>query len=218
MSNFSFREEEWEQLIPLLRARVARWVCTSYRLSWKYQRHEIIEDIVDEAMVKIVAYAQQAELGAVRRIDSLEKIGVVTAYHCYVDAFRRYERVMPLLQNTQEPGDSIMNETGIDSSEGQAIDNVYYGLVFIQAARWIVKFPDKQRTALLIDLAHRMYFDPIESTPLQKAFALVGISICDYNRPLPSNAKERANHAAHLSLAYKRLALLAYMQRYTLAA
>lgn len=217
MSHVSFREEEWENLIPLLRVSVAHWVCTSCRLSWTRQRHDIIEDIVGEAMVKLVAYAQKAELGTVREIDSLEKIAAVTAYHCYVDAFRRDEKIVHLLQDTQEQWEYVISGVDVDPSE-LAIDNIHSELIFIQVAHWIVKFPDKQRTALLIDLANRMFLDPYESTPLQEALSLVGIDMHNYQKPLPGDRQERANHAAHLSLAYKRLALLAYMQRYTLVA
>ena len=63
-----------------------------------------------------------------------------------------------------------------------------------------------------------MYFDPFKSTPLQDALASVGIDMHDYQKPLPNDKQGRARYAAHLSLAYKRLAFLAYMQRYTLVA
>ena len=217
MPNFSFTEEEWEKLIPLLHVRVARWVCTSCRLSWTRQRHDIIEDIVGEAMIKLVVYAQRAELGTVREIDSLEKIAAVTAYHCYVDAFRRDEKIVPLLQDTQEPWGYAIREADVDPAE-LAAENIYYELLFIQTARWIVTFPEKQRAALLTDLANRMYFDPFHSTPLQGALASVGIEMRDYQKPLPGDKQARARHAAHLSLAYKRLAFLAYLQRYALVA
>ncbi len=217
MSNFSFQEEEWGKLIPLLRDRVARWVCTSCRLSWTRQRHDIIEDIVGEAMVKLVAYAQRAELGTGREIDSLERIAAVTAYHCYVDVFRRDEKIVPLIQDTQEPWEYMIRGVDVDPSE-LAIDNIYYELLFIQAASWIVELPEKQRAALLTDLANRMYFDPFQSTPLQDALASVGIDMRDYQKPLPVDKQARARHAAHLSLAYKRLAFHAYMRRYALVA
>lgn len=217
MSGYGFKDEEWENLYPLLHARIARWVCTSRSPSWARQRHEIIEDIVGEAMVRIVAYAKRAECGNARVIDSLEKISAVTAYHCYVDAFRRDRNVVPLMQDAQEPGEYVIRGFDVDPSE-LAIENIHRELLFIQAARWIANLPDKQRTALLTDLANRMYFDPFQSTPLQEALASVGIDMLDYMKPLPEDKQARARHAAHLSLAYKRLALLAYMQRYTLVA
>lgn len=217
MSEYGFKDEEWGSLYPFLHARIAHWVCTSCSPTWTRQRHEIIEDITGEAIVRIVAYAKRAACGKARMIDSLEKISAVIAYHCYVDAFRRDRNTVPLIQDTQEPGEYAIREAGVDPSE-LAIDNIHRELLFIQVARWIVFLPDKQRTALLIDLANRMYFDPFESTPLQKALASVEIDIRDYQKPLPNDKQARARHAAHLSLAYKRLALLVYMQHYTLVA
>lgn len=207
----------WEHLYRLLHTRVAAWVYSSQLQLWSKQRNETIEDIVQDALLKTFAYTLRVERGEARAIDSLERVCVVIAYHCYVDAHRRDRRLQPLPPEFEEPIEVAVSRTDADPSE-LAIDNIHYELVFMQAARWIVRFPDKQRTALLVDLANRMYFDPFESTPLQEAFASVGIDIGSYKRPLPSNTKERANHAAHLSLAYKRLALLAYMQRYTLVA
>ena len=212
-----FSEEIWGNLYLVLKPKVAHWVFTSRMPLWTRQRNEIIEDIIQDALLKTFAYAQRARRGEVRTIDSLESVGSVTAYHCYIDARRRDQRMLPLTQEYDEPIESSITCIEVDLSE-QAIDNIYYELVFMQAARWIVNFPDKQRTALLIDLANRMYFDPFQSTPLQEALASVGIDMRHYKKPLPSDAKGRANHAAHLSLAYKRLALLAYMQRYMIVA
>ena len=212
MTGSRFKDEEWESLYPLLRSRVARWVGTSYSPLWTHQRNEIVEDIVEEAIARIVAYAKRAERGEVRVVDSLEKISAVTAYHCYVDALRRDRNMVPLIQNAQEPCEYAMNEAEVDPSE-QAIDNIHYELLFIHAARWIVNFPEKQKTALLVDLANRMFFDPFQPTPLQKALASAGIDMRDYNKPLPFDAKVRALHAAHLSLALKRLTETARMQR-----
>lgn len=217
MSESSFDEEVWEHLYQLLHTRVAAWVYSSQLQLWSKQRNEIIEDIVQDALLKTFAYTLRVERGEARAIDSLERVCVVIAYHCYVDAHRRDRRLQPLPPEFEEPIGVAVSRIDTDPSE-LAIDNIHSELIFIQAARWIVRFPVKQRTALLIDLANRMYLDPFESTPLQEALASVGIDMHDYQKPLPADRQRRANHAAHLSLAYKRLALLAYMQRYTLVA
>jgi hypothetical protein len=62
----------------------------------------------------------------------------------------------------------------------------------------------KQRIALLIDLANRMDFD-VRPTPLQKAFLEVGIRLQDYQQPIPKVPVERSRHASNTSLAYKRI-------------
>ena len=210
-----FSEEDWGNLYLILKPRVAHWVCTSRVPSWTRQRESIVEDLVQETLLKTVAYAKRAACGIVRIIDSLENISATIAYHCFIDLRRRDLRVVPLMQGY--PGSYEVTWLDEDLSE-QAINNIHYELLFMQAARWIVNFPDKQRTALLMDLANRMYFDPFCPTPLQQALASVGIRTQDYKKPLSHDAAERARHSAHLSLAYKRLAELAYMQRYILYA
>jgi DNA-directed RNA polymerase specialized sigma24 family protein len=217
MSDQCFSEEDWGNLYLVLKPRVARWVCTSRIPTWTQQRYAIIEDIVQDTLLKMVDYAQRAERGEARVIVSLESICAVAAYHCYVDAFRRDRRLLPLILDHEESDESSISRAAVDPSE-QAIDNIQEELLFIQVAGWIVNFPDKQRTALLVDLANRMYFDPFQSTPLQEALACVGIDMRDYKKPVPYDTRARARHAAHLSLAYKRLALQAYMQRYMFVA
>lgn len=217
MSNFSFPEEEWEKLYPLLHTRVAGWVFSSRLPLWSKQRNEIVEDIVQDALLKTFAYTQRVERGEARSIDSLESISAVTAYHCYVDALRHDRRLQPLPPELEESAGIWVSRVDADPAE-LAIDNIHYELVFIMAAHWIADLPEKQRAALLTDLANRMYFDPFQSTPLQDALASVGIDMRDYQRLLPGEKKARARHAAHLSLAYKRLAFHAYVQRYALVA
>lgn len=217
MSNCSFTEEEWENLYPLLHTRVASWVFSSRLPLWAKQRSEIIEDIVQDALLKTFAYSLRVERGEARIIDSLERISTVTAYHCYVDALRHDRRLQPLPPELEESAGVPVSRVDADPAE-LAIDNIHYELVFILAARWIADLPEKQRAALLTDLANRMFFDPFQSTPLQDALASVGIEISEYQKPLPGDKQARARHAAHLSLAYKRLAFHAYLQRYALVA
>ncbi len=216
MSESSFNEEVWEHLYRLLHTRVASWVYSSHLQLWSKQYNEIIEDIVQDALLKTFAYTLRVERGEARAIDSLERICVVIAYHCYVDAHRHDRRLHPLPEFEEWTGVPV-SKAYVDPAE-LAIDNIHYELVLILAVRWIADLPQKQRTALLTDLANRMYFDPFHPTPLQEALLSVGIDIHDYQKPLPAEKQARANHAAHLSLAYKRLASLAYMQRYMLVA
>ena len=84
-------------------------------------------------------------------------------------------------------------------------------------AREIVKFPCKQRKALLVDLANRMSFET-KPTVLQKAFLNVGIQLEEYRQPLPESVKERSRDAALLHYAYKRIAQLGDVLQYTLVA
>src|SRR5204863_1134354 len=91
-----------------------------------------------------------------------------------------------------------------DTSDA-ATENVYQEKLFVLLAHEIANFPNKQRKALLIDLANRMCFDT-RPTPLQSALLEVGIQLRQYQQPLPANPKERSRHISLLSYAYRRLA------------
>jgi hypothetical protein len=65
--------------------------------------------------------------------------------------------------------------------------------------------PDRQRTALLIDLANRLHFEAQPAQVLQRALLKAGLRLQDYQRPLPSNPKERRGHEALLRLAYRQI-------------
>jgi len=204
MSDQLFSDEKWAEISTLLHVRVTRWVYNSRVPVWTKQRKEIIEDIVQEALLKTVNYMGRVERGEVRMIDSIEKISSVIAYHCYIDAIRRDQRLLPLIEDAQGSIVYKIIPLEVDPFE-QAVNNVHFELIYLYVARCIVKFPDKQRTAILMDLANRMCFDPFSQTPLQKAFASVGICMEDYKRPLQQDKGERAKHASLLSYAYRRL-------------
>src|SRR5579863_2151383 len=108
MSEQLFSEKDWENLYLILKPRVAFWVRTSRVSIWTRQREEITEDIVQDALIKVLVYAEKVERGAARSIESLENICTVIAYHCYVDSRRRDMRLVPLIQDYQEPVEYII--------------------------------------------------------------------------------------------------------------
>jgi DNA-directed RNA polymerase specialized sigma24 family protein len=204
MSGQHFSEDDWRKLSSLLHARVAQWVFNSRIPSWIRQRDEIIEDLVQNALLRTLIRVQRAERGEADSIDSLEKFGTVAAYSCYIDMLRHDLRIIPLIEDSDDPSESANTPIVIDPSE-KAINNIHYELIFRHVARCIVSFPPKQKTAILIDIANRMDFDPFNPTPLQKAFAFVSIRLEEHQKPLPIDKGERAKHAALLSQAKRRL-------------
>jgi len=71
----------------------------------------------------------------------------------------------------------------------------------------IADFPQKERIALLNDLANRMQSDP-KMPLLQHAFSKVGIELQKHQQPLPTDPIECTEYASHLGLAYQKLAEL----------
>ena len=205
--------EMWEKLYPFLHSRIARWVCAAHVPLWMGQREAIIEDIVQDALLRVFAYTQRANRGEVRKIDSPERISAVIAQNCFIDTLRKDLHTIPISHVVNESAESITLDETIESQEqvsplDRATEAAYTDGLFMIVAREIANFPPKQRDAILIDLAGRMHFDPYCPTPLQQAFAAVGIHLQEYQRALPTEPQGRARHAALLSIALKRLAAL----------
>jgi len=111
-----------------------------------------------------------------------------------------------LLRSTDDSSyeEIVDSTTAVDPIE-LVIDKAFHEWLFERLSREIVKFPKKQRNALLIDLAYRMHF-AARPTSLQRAFLRRGIRLQDFRAPAPKNPLERGRHAANLNLAYKRVA------------
>jgi hypothetical protein len=97
----------------------------------------------------------------------------------------------------------MVMEDHADPSE-IALEGLSRKALLVVLAQMIAKFPCKQRTALLIDLANLSDVSD-ESDSLQAAFLEVGIRLYDYRCTLPAEPSERGKHSALLSTAYKRL-------------
>ncbi|MBA2682424.1 MAG: sigma-70 family RNA polymerase sigma factor [Ktedonobacteraceae bacterium] len=201
----------WERLYRALRIPVTYWVSSASISSWSRQRDDIITDIVQEAIIRTLKYSRRAERGEAAPIDSLEHLGVMIAYNCFRDLWRRDRCLLYIIQQRYEATQVRDDQLDI------ALDNVLQEALFVRLAHEIVKFPDKQRHALLMDLANRMYFGK-RPTPLQQAFLEAGIHLQRYQLPLPTGPAERNRYSSLLNLAYKRLAKLAYGQLCSLVA
>lgn len=194
----------WDVLYPSLQSFV-RALVFSFRVPlWQGQEHDVAEDIVQEVMLRLIKYTQKAERGEAIPIHSLERFMRVIASNCCKDR-RRRDRRLVRLSSDEDSSEIILDvESQVDPSE-RAIEQTYQAWLFTQIAHEVAHFPDKQREALLIDLAQRMHFGT-QATSLQTAFLKAGIDIQAYHYPLPEDDRERKRHTTLLSYAYKRLA------------
>ena len=199
----------WQKLSLLLRPLIKHWVYCSHVSSWKGQEFDIIEDILQESLFRIFKYAKKAECGEVPPIEMLEHISIVIAHNCCKDMRRKDQRLTRLSPNEQMFGRQVVMSSSAEASE-IALDNLFQEWLYIKLSQDIVKFPEKQRRALLIDIANLMHFDK-EATPLQQAFLNQKIRLQDYQQPLPINSVERTRHASLLSVALKRVGKLKYV-------
>ncbi len=192
----------WSSLYSFLRPYVKRLVCSSGIPSWRGQEDDIVEDIVQETIIRVLRCIQRGESGEGVPIVSPEGLSIVIAQNYYEDLRRRDRRLVRIATDEHSRGVHIVLQNHHDPSE-LAITNMFLEWLFVKFSLEAVKFPYKQRTALLIDLASRMDFDA-QPTPLQKAFLEAGIRLQDYQRPLPKDTVERSRHTSNTSHAYKR--------------
>ena len=120
------------------------------------------------------------------------------------DLKRRERRLLRSTIEEWSYGEHVDSSNTVDPAE-IAIDNAFQEWLFERLSQEIVKFPKKQRNALLIDLAHRMHF-AVQPSLLQRAFLRRGIRLQDFRTAGPKNPLERGRYAANLNLAYKRVA------------
>ena len=199
-----YSDATWQKLYLLLRPLVKRWVYSSHVPSWKGQEDDVVEDIVQEAITRLFQYSQRAERGEVVPIETIEHMIKVVALNYCRDLKRRERRLLRSIDDEWSYGEHVDSTNTVDPAE-IAIDKAFQEWLFERLSLEIVKFPKKQRNALLMDLAHRMHF-AVQPTLLQRAFLRRGIRLQDFRALAPKNPLERSRHAASLSLAYKRVA------------
>ena len=196
----------WEKLYPVLKSLARYFVYSSNIPSWKGQESDIIEDVVQESGRRIIERSQKAERGEALPIQSLQSMLFAVVRNYCEDLRRRDRRLVHV-----HPQDASI-QISVNLMESST-ENVYQEALFNLVAREVAAFPDKQRRAILIDLANRMSFDT-QPTSLQKAFLEAGIDLQQYKQPLPCCAQERSRHVSLVTCAYKRVASLRQIQKY----
>ena len=206
------RDSTWKKLYPLLISLARYFVYTSNIPSWRGQEIDIIEDIVQETGRRLIERAQKAARGEALPIQSLKSM-LFAVVHNYCEDLRRRDRRLLPIQSQNTTFQSYIEQRNPISPAETAIENVYNDALFKLLAPEIAALPNKQRQAILIDLASRMHFGK-RPTPLQQAFFEVGINLQEYKRMFPSNPSERSRHYALVHYAYKRVANLQQVRRY----
>jgi len=208
-------EATWQKFYGTLRP-FARYLVYSLHISaWTGQEEDMIEDIVQETMRRMIERARKAERGEAEPIYSLKHMAVVTARNYCKDLRRAERRLCHVALEDLDPAPRAGEDEHLYPLE-EVTEKTYQESLFLTIAHEVARFPVKQRQALLIDLANRMSFDS-GPTPLQKAFLREGIQLKAYQQLLPKNPLERSRHAALLTYAYQRVARLPGVRAYLLA-
>jgi len=142
---------QWDALYATLQLIARHYIYTFKVPSWRGQEKDLIDEVVQETVVRILERSQQAECGEASPIYALEyMMGTIIRNYC-IDLSRRDRRLMRTLSACPSERQDVWEE-GEDITE-KATRNVYDEELFTLVACEVVKFPPKQRTALLTDLA-----------------------------------------------------------------
>jgi DNA-directed RNA polymerase specialized sigma24 family protein len=197
------REIFWTELYPLLCPLVKRWVYTAQISSWLGQQEDLIEDIVQETIFKLLNYTRRAEKGEVAPVQNIEHLAITIARNYFRDLKRKDRHIDRFELYDRTSLEHVVKPKTVDPSE-IALNHVYYAWVFMKLADFVVTVSTKQRTALLRDLSGRMYFGQT-ATLLQQAFADKGLDLKRHQDWKSSDKRERSQHAANLSISYKKI-------------
>lgn len=206
------RDTIWEELYPLLRANVRCLVNMLATSSWRGQEDDIVDDVVQETMKRILERMHKAEKGEAEPIHSPKQMMMTIAGN-YCRDKRRKDRRIVRLTSSEFSFDVPVMQQDMAHPLDIVTEEVYQEGLFFIAAKEINQFPRKQRAALLSDIASRMSFDE-QPTPLQEAFNSIGVSLEKHQQPLSEDPKERNRQTSLLSHAYKRVSTLPEVRKY----
>ena len=205
-------EASWNDLYPFLRSTVHYLVYSFQVASWRGQEEDIVEDLVQETMRKLLKRAEQARRGEAEPIQSVRHMIATIASNSCKDLRRKDRRLVRMQPQLNEAWHFEVENDQVAALD-TVTEQVFEEALFVLIAHEVAHFPAIQRKALLIDLANRMSFD-VQLTPLQKAFLQEGIQLQHYQLPLPTNLRERSRHATNVSYAYQRVSRLPCVQAY----
>jgi DNA-directed RNA polymerase specialized sigma24 family protein len=204
---------DFDELYSSLRTK-ARCLASSAD-AWLGQEHDAAEDFLQEAVVRTLQQARRAQRGEAAPIKSFKQFAATVMHNYREDKRRRDCRLVRFDQVSVPEAEPVLVDQQVDPEE-VVIEQLFREQLFFALAAEIVKFPDKQRTALLIDLANNTDFAG-QPTILQCAFLAVGIRLQDYQQPLPKDPVQRSRYASSLNVAYKRVANLTSLEPYKVA-
>ena len=204
----------WEDLYTFLSILVKRAVYSLRIAPWYGQEGDIIDDIVQQTMLRLLEQQRKIAQGQAQPIAQIDRMAAVIAFNFCRDMRRKDRRIVhsELLSSPHE-AEQLVNNKESELSPDDMVEVVYQEALFHLLAQEIRQFPTKQREALLIDLANYMCFEH-EPTSLQAAFQHEGISLRDYQKILPRDARERGRHTTLVYCAYKRVTHLASVQHF----
>src|SRR5258708_234957 len=149
----------WNEFYPTLRSFTRHLVYSRRIPAWRGQEDDIVDDIVQETARRIIQRIQKSSRGEAAPIQIFERMVIVTARNYCHDLLRRDMRLVRFMPND---GGYELYDAHSDiyrDLDEEPTEQVYIEQLFQLLVLEIARFPEKQRRALLNDLAYRMSFD-----------------------------------------------------------
>src|SRR5689334_12415939 len=86
----------WQTLYRQITLIVTPWVRCANLPTWKAQREDIIDEIVQETMMKVWKRIRRGESGELPPVNSVEGLCVRVAYNTFIDMVRHDRRLVPM--------------------------------------------------------------------------------------------------------------------------
>ena len=192
--------EEWHVLDAVLRSYIRKYVYQSHLVHWQGGETELIDDVLQETFIRAINYTRKVYPS----VSSFEAFCKTIAKHYLLDLHRKDKRSVLSIDNEWAFNASEGYFMSSDPTEAVEEEEEVYTLM-LKFAQAIKNFPEKQRTAILIDLANLTDFDEKRPSPLERAMWVVGISLREYYCELPHDPVLRSRHTALVCLAYQKL-------------
>lgn len=209
---FSQDQNFWAELRQKLTRYVGKLVRNGSLYAWRGQEEDVIADIVSEAIVQTYDRVEQANRGEAPVVLSIEAFSKTCAYHCFINAVRKDNRIIRLPQLNDTPWEVRLEENSIDYI-GQVDNKLFNRGLFMCIVETLQNFPKKRQRAFLIDMARLAMADKMHPF-LRQAFQEAGFHLADPQYHRPSDERERNKITSLTSLAYKQLAQLPSVQYY----
>ncbi len=197
--------EEWNALDKVLLSYIKNCLYTYQVYHWKGSESEMANDVLQETYLRVLRSTIRDPLQEEDTIvHNFEAFCKTVARRYVLDLLRKDKRFVGSLDDENFANIHISIQD--DPAEG-VLEDLHLYSIMLTFSEIVKSFPEKQKIAILIDLAHHTDFDDDHPQPLVRAMQAVGIHLRDYYCPLPQSPVLRSRHSALVCLAYQRLRL-----------
>jgi DNA-directed RNA polymerase specialized sigma24 family protein len=196
-------EQVWRDLLVWLLSLVKTWIYSANVTNWRGQQCEVAEEISQETAMRTFEYIRRARRNEGPPVHHIKALCRTIAHSLFVDRIRKDRRII-CFSHDESNFEAYSNMHEQADAEEIALDQLIDEETIVNAASVIAGFPDKQRAAVLRDLADVTDFAAPPSL-LDQALADVGIQLREYANQRTEEPGERSRHSSLLWHAYKRL-------------